>query len=88
MFTNFLLRNSFTTLPFNLMSPFLWARTFNNPPLSKYEEEGNWRRKSQPTPVLLPGESHGGRILVGYSPWGCKELDMTERLHDPSMKEK
>ena len=47
-----------------------------------------WRRKSQPTPVLLPGESHGGRILVGYSPWGCKELDMTERLHDPSMKEK
>ena len=29
-----------------------------------------WRRKSQPTPVLLPGESHGGRSLVGYSPWG------------------
>ena len=35
----------------------------------------------QPTPVLLPGESHEGRSLVGYSPWGCKELDMTERLH-------
>ena len=35
----------------------------------------------QPTPVLLPGESHGGRSLVGYSPWGHKELDMTERLH-------
>ena len=29
-----------------------------------------WRRKWQPTPVLLPGESHGGRSLVGYSPWG------------------
>ena len=40
-----------------------------------------WRRKWQRTPVLLPGESHGGRSLVGYSPWGCKELDMTERLH-------
>ena len=34
-----------------------------------------------PNPVLLPGESHGGqRSLVGYSPWGCKESDMTERL--------
>ena len=29
----------------------------------------------------LPGESHGGRSLVGYSPWGRKESDMTERLH-------
>ena len=34
----------------------------------------------QPTPVLLPGKSHGQRSLVGCSPWGCKELDMTERL--------
>ena len=31
-----------------------------------------WRRKWQPTPVPLPGESHGGRSLVGYSPWGHK----------------
>ena len=31
-------------------------------------------------PVLLPGESHGGRRLVGYSPWGRKESDTTERL--------
>ena len=38
----------------------------------------NWRRKWQPTPVLLPGESHGRRSLVGYSPWGRKESDMTE----------
>ena len=37
-----------------------------------------WRRKLQPTPVFLPGESHGQRILSGYSPWGRKELDMTE----------
>ena len=40
-----------------------------------------WRRKWQPTPVLLPGKSHGQRSLVGYSPWGHKESDMTERLH-------
>ena len=33
------------------------------------------------TPILLPGEPHGGRSLVGYSPWGRKESDMTEQLH-------
>ena len=42
-----------------------------------------WRRKWQPTPVLLPGKSHGDRSLVGYSPWGRKESDMTEWLHFP-----
>ena len=41
----------------------------------------SWRRKWQPTPVLLPGNFHGWRSLVGYSPWGCKESDTTERLH-------
>ena len=40
-----------------------------------------WRSKWQSTPVLLFGKSHGWRSLVGYSPWGCKELDMTEQLH-------
>ena len=40
-----------------------------------------WRRKWHSTPVLLPGESHGGRSLVGCSPWGHKELDTTERCH-------
>ena len=40
-----------------------------------------WRRRWHPTPVLLPGKSHGWRSLVGCSPWGCKELDTTERLH-------
>ena len=35
----------------------------------------------QSTPVFLPGEFHGQRSLVGYSPWGCKELDMTEHIH-------
>ena len=38
-------------------------------------------RPWHPTPVLLPGKSHGWRSLVGCSPWGCKELDTTEQLH-------
>ena len=37
-----------------------------------------WRREWQPTPVFLPGESHGQRSLVGYSLWGHKGWDMTE----------
>ena len=41
----------------------------------------SWRRKWQPTPILLPGKFHGLRSLVGYSPWGHKESDTTERLH-------
>ena len=39
------------------------------------------RRWLHPTPVLLPGKSYGRRSLVGCSPWGHKELDMTEQLH-------
>ena len=39
-----------------------------------------WRREWQPTPVFLPGEFHGQRSLVGYSPWGHRESDMTEQL--------
>ena len=41
--------------------------------------EIHWRRKWQSTPVLLPRKSHGQRSLVGYSPWGRKELDTNER---------
>ena len=39
-----------------------------------------WSKKCQPTPVFLPGKFPGQRNLVSYSPGGCKELDMTERL--------
>ena len=46
-----------------------------------YNYSLTWRRKWQPTPVFLPGKSHGWRNLVGYSPWGRKESDTTERLH-------
>ena len=42
---------------------------------------GFWRRQWHPTPVLLPGESHGWRSLVGCSSWGRWGLDTTERLH-------
>ena len=52
-----------------------------------------WRRACQPTPLFLPGESHGQRSLEGYSPWGCKESDMTEatehtRTHSISVQVK
>ena len=47
------------------------------PGLGTSPGEGN----GNPIPLLLPGKSHGRRILVGYSPSGCKESDTTERLH-------
>ena len=51
--------------------------------LGKYDVYygGGWRRQWHPTPVLLPGKSHGWRSLVGCSPWGRWELDMTQWLH-------
>ena len=47
-------------------------------------QESPWRRKWQPAPVFLPGKSHGQKILVGYSPWGCKESDTTKQLSTPT----
>ena len=44
--------------------------------------------KWQSTPALLPGKSHGWRSLIGYSPWGRKESDTTERLHFTSRRQK
>ena len=40
-----------------------------------------WRRIWQPIPVFFPGKSHGQSSLEGYSPWGRKELNMTEHVH-------
>ena len=50
---------------------------------SKFAYSNNkiWRRQWHPTPVLLPGRSHGWRSLVGCSPWGRWRSDTTERLH-------
>ena len=50
-------------------------------PFQFYYSIVSWTRQWQPTPVLLPGKSHGWRSLVGYSPWGRKESDTTEQLH-------
>ena len=55
-----------------------------NPPsnagdTSSFPELGRSPRRGNGNPVFLPGESHGQRSLVGYSPQGCKESDMTEK---------
>ena len=42
--------------------------------------ENPLEKEWQPTPVFLPEKSHGQRSLAGYSPWDCKEWDMTEQL--------
>ena len=39
-----------------------------------------WRRQWHPTPIFVPGESHGQRSLAGFRSWSHKELDMTEQL--------
>ena len=44
-----------------------------------------WRRKWQPAPVSLQGKFHGWRSLTGYNPCGCKESDMTEQPHSPTL---
>ena len=46
-----------------------------------YSVDIHWRRQWHPTPVLLPGESHGQRSLEGFSPWGRWGSDTTEQLH-------
>ena len=48
---------------------------------NKHTHSTIWRRQWHPTPVLLPGKSHGRRSLVGCSPWGREESDTTEGLH-------
>ena len=55
-----------------------WWLRCGRPGLNPWVGKIPWRRKWQPTPVFLPGESHGQRSLAGYSPWSRKELDVTE----------
>ena len=65
----------------------LVAQSVKNPPAMQETQvpslgrEIPWRRKQQPIPVFLPGESHGQRSLAGHSPWGRKESDMNEELN-------
>ena len=42
----------------------------------------------EPPPVFVPGEFHGQRSPAGYSPWGCKESDVTEHTHRDAKMEK
>ena len=60
------------------------AQTVKNPPAMQETPvqslgwEDPLEKEWHPTPVLLPGESHGQRSLESYSPWGCKESDRTK----------
>ena len=56
-------------------------QTLPDPGIKPQSLKSPQRRQWQPTPVLLPGKSHGRRSPVGCSPWGCEESDTTERLH-------
>ena len=75
-----------STLPIDIIGASLVAHTVKNlpeMPQTQVQSLGlmvSWRRKWQPTPVFLPGESHGQRSLGGYSPWGRKESNTTEQL--------
>ena len=53
-------------------------RKHRRPGFDPWVGRNPWRRKWQPTSVFLPGQSHGQRNLAVYSPWGCKESNMTE----------
>ena len=63
----------------------LWGRTESDTTKATQQQQQQQRQRGRgqwhPTPVLLPGKSHGWSRLVGCSPWGRKESDMTERLH-------
>ena len=72
----------------NLFSQFLGAslvaqrvKQCRRPGFSSWVKKILWGKKWQPTPVFLPGKPHGQRSLIGYSLWGHKESDTTERLH-------
>ena len=49
-------------------------------------EQLNHYQPTAPTPIFLPREAHGQKNPVGYSPWGCKELDMMEQLTTPTRR--
>ena len=65
--------------------PTCQCRRHNRQGFSPASGKIPWRRKWQPTPVFLPGKSHGRRNLAGYIPWGRKELNTTEATQRLSM---
>ena len=70
-------QNKISSLVAQLVKNLLQCR---KPGFDPWVRKIPWRRKRQPNPVFLSGEACGQRSLVGYSPWGHKELDMTEQL--------
>ena len=66
-----------------ILSNFSWYQSHYRELIKKFCHSHTMyqRRQWHPTPVLLPGKSHGRRSLVGCSPWGRLESDTTERLH-------
>ena len=66
------------------ISPTIWVMSDGSDGKDSTGELGSILRLGEglPTPVLLPGEFHEQRSLVGYSPWGCKESDVTGRLNN------
>ena len=62
--------------------PACQCRRHKRPRFDPWVRKIPWRRPWQPTPVFLPGESHGQRILAGYSPWGRTESDITEATYN------
>ena len=69
------------SLLFNIAKLPPWQKLLISLPWIIFCYSNSQRRQWQPTPVFLPGKSHGWRSLVGCSPWGCEESDTTERLH-------
>ena len=70
---------------FNWSNPWwlIWQKIclqWRRPGFHSWVGKTAWRREWLPLPVFLPGEFHGQRSLTGFSPCGCKELDMTEHL--------
>ena len=61
--------------------PICQCRRYKRRGLNPWVEKIPWSRTWQPAPVFLPGKSHGQRNLEGYSLWGHKEPDTTERAH-------
>ena len=72
--------HKFIFLEYNMIHEFQPSYPENSERLN-VSSRLQWRRQWHPTPVLLPGKSHGQRSLVGCSPWGREELNTTERLH-------
>ena len=83
MFYHIVANLSFHSLFLKSLFGHHMAQTVKNPPALQencvWVGKIPWRREWLLTPVFLPGDSHGQRSLAGYSPWGHKESDTTER---------